>query len=1030
MKPIKLTVNAFGSFLNETTIDFNVLNQAGFYLITGATGSGKTTIFDAIMYALYNEASGDVRDVDGFRNDLAEDDNPTYVEFTFENDGILYTVTRSPRYSVKTRKTPYEPKAKLVYGNTIVERTNQVNDAINNILGLSSVQFRQLIMLAQGEFMKLIHAKSQERDEIFRKIFGTEILEKIDNLLKEEVKELKLKQTTLEQNINKLILTIPLVEQYRTYAITNQDINNASLLIDELSELISLNKDSKRQLDETIKSKDKTLIDLITKKESTKAINQDFEKLNDLNKQLDSLKQDEEDVKYLKEKVRILKQLEPAKVLFDELNNLNQQITITNKSLELNKAELEQKQEELNVFIDQSNMIELDRASLENLRKTKLEIQQNIEILKQIELLEVSLQKHNNELSDVENLINITKSEKESLTTFISNANKEIERFSEYITKKSLLTNDIDNLNVKLIELDNLDSTYQLLIKDKANLTQLVNEYETLFDKYSTLTNEYNHIEHVYFKNIAGVLAKELKDNSPCPVCGSTVHPNIAKTPLELVSKDELDEKFNSLEGIRKQKDEKLVQVEKEKTMINTKVSQLLDALDISCESKISDTISERRQIHNELLKSLQQQLDECNEKINYKLELEKEISSSNIQLTSIEQKLNDLNDQKLQITSNLSTVRGNFDLLSSKLSFSNPIEELEVGLLEREEAITLLDEAITGFDEGLKIVQEEYKLIEGKLKQSNTHLNEIVSSFNTKNKQYIDLIDELDLDLHVLNNLEKYLNDLVNLSIYVEKVSIYDTKVNNIQKQINELNKILENKTFEDISSIDEEINNLSNELESLKQNLSNLTTTLIKQNDIYKELKDIYKEYTLVSKEYTDTLDLSLVANGQNQKRLSFERYVLVEYFDNILSHANIRLSKMTNGRYLLYRKVDLSKGRSQQGLDMEIFDFETGKKRDVKTLSGGETFKAALSLALGLADAIENKVGAISIDTLFIDEGFGTLDDDSLHQAIEILLELKSDNKSIGIISHVQELKDIISTKLIVTKDEEGSKIKIIA
>ena len=374
MKPIKLTVNAFGSFLNETTIDFNVLNQAGFYLITGATGSGKTTIFDAIMYALYNEASGDVRDVDGFRNDLAEDDNPTYVEFTFENDGMIYTVTRSPRYSVKLRKTPYEPKAKLVYGNTIIEKTNQVNDAINNILGLSSVQFRQLIMLAQGEFMKLIHAKSQERDEIFRKIFGTEILEKIDNLLKDEVKELKLKQTTLEQNINKLILTIPLVEQYRTYAITNQDINNASLLIDELSELISLNKDSKRQLDETIKSKDKTLIDLITKKESTKAINQDFEKLNDLNKQLDSLKQDEEDVKYLKEKVRILKQLEPAKVLFDELNNLNQQITITNKSLELNKAELEQKQEELNVFIDQSNMIELDRASLENLRKTKLEI--------------------------------------------------------------------------------------------------------------------------------------------------------------------------------------------------------------------------------------------------------------------------------------------------------------------------------------------------------------------------------------------------------------------------------------------------------------------------------------------------------------------------------------------------------------------------------------------------------------------------------------------------------------------------------
>ena len=172
-----------------------------------------------------------------------------------------------------------------------------------------------------------------------------------------------------------------------------------------------------------------------------------------------------------------------------------------------------------------------------------------------------------------------------------------------------------------------------------------------------------------------------------------------------------------------------------------------------------------------------------------------------------------------------------------------------------------------------------------------------------------------------------------------------------------------------------------------------------------------------------------MSLVASGQNKKYLSFERYVLVEYFDNILNHANIRLKKMTNGRFMLYRKVDKTKGRAQQGLDMEIFDFETGKRRDVKTLSGGETFKAALSLALGLADAIENKVGNITIDTLFIDEGFGTLDEESLHQAIEILLELNSDNKSIGIISHVQELKDIIPTKLIVTKSDNGSSVKIV-
>ena len=188
MKPIKLVLNAFGSFLEKTEIDFNILNSSGFYLITGATGSGKTTIFDAIMFALYGEASGDTRTSEGFRSDFADDKNPTYVEFTFEKDNIIYKVTRSPRYSVSYRQTPIDSKASIEFENKVVEKTNLVNEKISEILGLTAPQFRQVIMLAQGEFMKLIHAKSSERDEIFRKIFGTEVFEKVSRLLKEETK--------------------------------------------------------------------------------------------------------------------------------------------------------------------------------------------------------------------------------------------------------------------------------------------------------------------------------------------------------------------------------------------------------------------------------------------------------------------------------------------------------------------------------------------------------------------------------------------------------------------------------------------------------------------------------------------------------------------------------------------------------------------------------------------------------------------------------------------------------------------------
>lgn len=1030
MKPIKLTINAFGSFLKETTIDFNILNQAGFYLITGATGSGKTTIFDAIMFALYNEASGDIREVDGFRNDLALDDNPTYVEFTFEKDNIIYCVTRSPRYSIKTRKTPLEAKAKLIYGNTIVEKTKQVDEKIISILGLSSTQFRQLIMLAQGEFMKLIHAKSNERDEIFRKIFGTEILDKIENLLKEETKTLKLEQSTLEQQINKLIISIPNIDKYRTISLVEKDLNHTNELIDELNELISLNKDTDIHLEEDIKSKDKELIALITSKESARSINQDFEILKTLNEEFTKTKKNESAVNELRNKIKILKQLEPAKVLYDDLQNLTKQINITKSQLEANKMELSSKQEELNVYIDNSNMIELDRASLENLKKTKQEIEQNISLLKEIEELDKVLLEHNTKLTNVENLIINTKKEKENLIITIETLKQEIETLSDCVVNQNIILGNIEKLKDLYKELEILVTLNKQLLAEKTNLANNINDYQVLYAKYQKELELYNHAELTYFNNIAGVLAKELKENEPCPVCGSKEHPSIANLSNEVITKEELDNKFNNLEALRIKKDEKLLTVETFKTKITSIINQLIAALNISDETLIDEALITLRNNYDNLSKQYQEELDKCNKQIEKKKHLEKELSESNDKQTLIDININDLNEQKLTITANLSSVKGNLESLTSKLTFSNTIEELELAKEERNEAILLLEEAINGFDEGLKKVQEEYKLIEGKLQQSNDYLSNIVKTYSQIQNRYNDLIDDMDLDLNVLNNLESHFNDLINLSIYVEKVSIYDVSINNLQKQINEYKEKLKDKTYIDTSTLDEQISKLTKELETLKTSQSNLKTVLIKQIDIYNELKNIYIEYVNKTKEYTDTLDLSLIANGQNQKYLSFERYVLVEYFDNILSHANIRLSKMTNGRYLLYRKVDLAKGRAQQGLDMEIFDFETGKKRDVKTLSGGETFKAALSLALGLADAIENKVGAISIDTLFIDEGFGTLDDESLHQAIEILLELKSDNKSIGIISHVQELKDIISTKLVVTKDEEGSKIKIIA
>ena len=247
MRPIKLTISAFGPYASKQVIDFEELKGRNIFVISGKTGAGKTTIFDAISYALYGEASGESRETDSLRSHFADDDTETYVELEFELRGERYIVNRVPKQKrKKSRGEGYTEKSAdatlTLPDGKVITKVKNVTDKIIEILGITRDQFKQIVMLAQGEFMKLIHAKSQERDEIFRKIFGTEILEKIDNLLKEEVKELKLKHSSLEQNINKLILTIPSVEQYRTYNITIQDINNTSLLIDEFGILFLLNK--------------------------------------------------------------------------------------------------------------------------------------------------------------------------------------------------------------------------------------------------------------------------------------------------------------------------------------------------------------------------------------------------------------------------------------------------------------------------------------------------------------------------------------------------------------------------------------------------------------------------------------------------------------------------------------------------------------------------------------------------------------------------------------------------------------------
>ena len=1029
MKPIKLILNAFGSFLETTEIDFTVLNNSGFYLITGATGSGKTTIFDAIMFALYGEASGDVRSSEGFRSDFAEDKNPTYVEFTFEKDNIIYKITRSPRYSVEYRTTPIESKVSLVYEQHIIEKTINVTEAINEILGLTADQFKQVIMLAQGEFMKLIHAKSSERDEIFRKIFGTEIFEKVSKLLKQETKDVKDKLKLNEELIKRLIISIPNYESYQNYLPVVTDLYNTSFLIEELDSNINLSKNLIIENEEKLSVLSNDLINLNTERETAKLINEDFNTLKLETDKLQQLEDKKDTIKLKTKQIGILNEVSKVKPLYDKLININLQVNTLVKTYETNVAILEEKQETLNFFIDQTNMIEIDRLSLKNLLKAKEEIDNNIRLKQEIETHLTKITTIRQELiklkDELDNLIN----EKNIVIQNIEDINITIKELSKYQLEHDITLNKIKIQEENIKEFDKNKTLFEESNILNNQLKESIEKYQEYVKTYENAHAKYLSLENSYFKNIAGVLAKELQEGTSCPVCGSKTHPNPASISGETISKEELDKMFADVEGYRFIKDEQLIKIETLKAKYNSIIKQLFDNLKINDEDKISDTINKISNEYNETLTNLNNYLNECLNKLTELTKLEQNKQTYENKLIDIENENIKLTKSVDELNNKISLTEGSVAALEAQLTFSNTIDELIIAKEERTEAIAILEEAISGFDKEHALAKEEHQLIKGKVEENLNQLTILKSEQDKILKEYNEYIEKESISKEILDNIEIYISDLVNLSTYVKEVTEHESIYKTCKKQVSDLLKKLKDKQQQNIEEFDKLITVKEQAINSLKESLTNLNNIYNKQIQVSSELTIAYTEYQELCKLHDDLSSMSLVASGQNKKYLSFERFVLVEYFDNILNHANIRLKKMTNGRFMLYRKVDKTKGRAQQGLDMEIFDFETGKRRDVKTLSGGETFKAALSLALGLADAIENKVGNITIDTLFIDEGFGTLDEESLHQAIEILLELNSDNKSIGIISHVQELKDIIPTKLVVTKNDNGSSVKIV-
>lgn len=1037
MRPIKLTISAFGPYASKQVIDFEELKGRNIFVISGKTGAGKTTIFDAISYALYGEASGESRETDSLRSHFADDNTETYVELEFELRGEKYTVNRVPKQKKKkARGEGYTEKSAdatlTLPDGKVITKVKNVTDKIIEILGITREQFKQIVMLAQGEFKKLLLADSVEREGIFRKIFNTYDFEKIQAELKDKAANLSKNRTKSKHEME-----INLKNIKGEHDIVIDEYVDFPLVIEKLKDLLERDNNIYKTLNEEGKEVDNNLQVKNQEKAIIETNNNLIKEKEIITKALEELLSKEDEYKNKSKTIIDGKNAKEVKYIEDKLIETTKKLTKREEDYNLslkNIDSLKLKQEEANRLLQIEESKECDREKL------------SVEINNLNKLEEKII-----ELDSLNNKVMHLKQSAENSKLQIINNKKETEELKKSKEEKELQLKDIATLETKKVELESdikaknktLDEVRELfkVIRSFQNTyiehNNKAKEYKEFEVEYKKVKENYEKMDDLYKKEQAGILASKLQENEPCPVCGSTNHPNKAtiKENLKIPTKEELKVAKENLDKLEKENLEKinnLTTLNSNKTtyleQVNNHLSMLSATLNID-KTFNSETAKVVKNLGTELksvIDKLKDELLKVIDKISLKEKIEKELNLITTTINEREQSLIKLEECEKNYTTELT-------------QNITKIDEYKKEIPENITDLKTLNNLIEVKTKELNISKEKL----AKLRLENENLAKKLEGENSTSKEINKSIEELKLE--IANNKANF-NEAIkeqgfdNIQTY-EDAKLQISMVESLEKEVENYNSELKltkakqediiNKTkdivFMDITTIDEEIRSIQNNKKELESKLRELHAIIVGNKTILKNVENLNIEFKEIEEEYKVIGELADLANGKKAPYISFERYILASYFEDIIEAANIRLEKMTGDRFSLIRKTSKSKGAGQKGLELEIYDNYTDSSRDVSSLSGGESFKASLSLALGLSDIVQSNAGGVSLDTMFVDEGFGTLDPQSLDNAIDSLLELQRGGRLVGIISHVEELKERIDAKLEVTSTSKGSKVE---
>lgn len=1033
MKPIKLTMSAFGPYAGTEVIDFSLLEGHNIFVITGPTGAGKTTIFDGICYALYGSTSGEGRDGESMRSHFAKDDTLTYVELEFQLRDENYYVKRIPKQlKKKERGEGYtEQKAEAEFkapGGRVVTGVREVNEKITELLGISYEQFKQIVMIPQNEFRKLLLAESKDREVILRKIFGSWQFQMIQEKLEENARELRKSIEALEQKELTYIRSIEWGKREELKAKAEADIVNMDEIKEDLENHIKEEDEEENRLEKEAEALEGEL----------EKFQEAFVRATEINSRFEERRRAEED----------LNLLENSKDAWDEkerrLHKARKALMI--KPIEEQSAKRKEELDSAQSDYEKSRL--LLAAALENLEKSKknlikeeeqeeersklqdkiTELKKDIDKVKEYERLSSELEELMKNLQQKENTISKNKEEIEGLKEKIKRIKQDIEAANEaalqYIDHEKNLKEKEDTLK----RLKDFETESQVLNGLREEYKKKKASYEELYKLYEAKKKEVDELNQCFFRGQAGLLAKGLKDNEPCPVCGSIHHPSPARelsgmpSEEELKSRkaefDEINEKLRAAADeyadIRAKGEAQRQNVDKIKqdlagVLEEGKPESLIQSYQDSIavlKKHISD-LDKKRKVKDNLTELLDKSEKELDSKEALAVELEKDYRNIYAQaegtralISKTEKELSYGIKEESSLLKHISLCQDQYDKMKKAYEDAKEAYRIAEVAMAREEANSVLKEKT------VEVARKEYET--AILKFSESLLN---IGFQDQGEYETSKMKEEEMEA-LENDIEQY----------KEKLKLAGARFTKALKDIEGLEPA-------DIEDINRNIELGRNKKSTVEKAIKEIYARLLHNKALLENMNVVRKEKRQQEDVYSIVGHLANMAKGNNRERLSFERYVLAAYFDDIIYAANQRLRKMTDGRFELSRIKEKQKGNAQQGLDIEIFDYYTGLPRHVKVISGGESFKASLSLALGLSDVVQSYAGGISLDTIFIDEGFGSLDEDSLEKSIECLLELQKSGKLVGVISHVAELKERIRARIEVTQSMTGSSTKVV-